>query len=75
VFWPLWLNSEVSGVPEDSQVPISGVWVSSSHFLKVGLRYLVTNAISYDMLIGWEALFLAGFTIDNWFKHAYYQID
>jgi len=32
VFWPLQSNSEVSGVPEDSQVPISGMWVSSSHF-------------------------------------------
>jgi len=32
--WPLKLTSEVSGVPEDSQVPISRVWVSSSHFLQ-----------------------------------------
>jgi hypothetical protein len=30
-FWPLQSNSEVSGVLEDSQVLISGVWVSSSH--------------------------------------------
>jgi hypothetical protein len=32
VFWPFQSNFEVLGVPEDSQVPISGVWVSSSHF-------------------------------------------
>jgi hypothetical protein len=38
VFCPLQLNSEILGVPEDSQVPILGVWVSSSHSLKVGLR-------------------------------------
>ncbi len=38
MFWPLQSNSKVSGVPENSQVPISGVWVSSSHSLKVGLR-------------------------------------
>jgi hypothetical protein len=31
VFWPLQPNSEVSRVPTDFQVPISGVWVSSSH--------------------------------------------
>jgi hypothetical protein len=38
VFWPLQSNSEFSGVPEDSQVPILGVWMSSSHSFKVGLR-------------------------------------
>jgi hypothetical protein len=42
VFWPLQLNSEVSGVPEHSQVPISGVWVSSSHSFKSGV---VTRAM------------------------------
>jgi hypothetical protein len=34
VFWPLQSNFEVLGVPADSQVPISGVWVSSSHSLQ-----------------------------------------
>ncbi len=29
------------------------------------VRCLVTNAISYDVLIGQEALFPPGFTIDN----------
>jgi hypothetical protein len=37
VFWPLELNSEVLGVSEDSQVPISGVWVLSSHSSKSGV--------------------------------------
>jgi hypothetical protein len=35
------------------------------------VRCLVTNAINYDVLIGEEALFPPGFTIDNWFEHAY----
>ncbi len=37
MFWPLQSNSEVSGVPKDSQAPISGVWVSSSHSSKSGV--------------------------------------
>ncbi len=98
MFWPLQLNFEVLGVPKDSQVPISRMWVSSSHSLKVGLRHsesvkevlkesldlialnfnegtdqelclqdkcLITNAISYDVLIGQKALFPPSFTIDN----------
>jgi len=39
------------------------------------VRCLVTNATSYDVLIGQEALFPPGFTIDNWFEHAYYKVD
>jgi hypothetical protein len=39
------------------------------------VRCLVTNATSYDVLIGQEALFPPGFTIDNWFEHAYYRVD
>jgi hypothetical protein len=39
------------------------------------VRCLVTNAISYDVLIGQEALFPPGFTIDNWFEQRYYQVD
>ncbi len=41
VFWPLQSNSEVLGVPEDSQVPISRVWVSSSHSSKSGVATLI----------------------------------
>jgi hypothetical protein len=37
------------------------------------VKCLVTNATSYDVLIGQEALFPPGFTIDNWFEHAYYR--
>jgi hypothetical protein len=36
------------------------------------VRCLVTNATSYDVFIGQEALFPPGFIIDNWFEHAYY---
>jgi hypothetical protein len=36
------------------------------------VKCLVTNATSYDVLIGQEAMFPPGFTIDKWFKHAYY---
>ncbi|CAM6057374.1 unnamed protein product [Sphagnum tenellum] len=39
------------------------------------VRCLVTNATSYDVLIGQEAMFPPGFTIDNWFEHAYYRVD
>jgi hypothetical protein len=39
------------------------------------VRCLVTNATSYHVLIGQEALFPPGFTIDNWFEHAYYRVD
>ncbi len=36
------------------------------------VKCLVTNATSYDVFIGQKALFPPGFTIDNWFEHAYY---
>jgi hypothetical protein len=39
------------------------------------VRYLVTNATRYNVLIGQEALFPLGFTLDNWFEHEYYQVD
>jgi hypothetical protein len=35
------------------------------------VRCLVTNATSYNVFIGQEALFPPGFTIDNWFEHVY----
>jgi hypothetical protein len=39
------------------------------------VKCLVTNATSYDVIIGQEALFPPGFIIDNWFEHAYYRVD
>jgi hypothetical protein len=36
------------------------------------VRCLATNATSYDVLIGQEALFPPSFIIDNWFEYAYY---
>jgi hypothetical protein len=38
VFCPLLSNSKHLGVPKDSKSPTLGVWVSSSHLAKVGLR-------------------------------------
>jgi hypothetical protein len=38
-------------------------------------KCLVTNATNYNVFIKQEALFPLGFTIDNWFEHAYYQVD
>jgi hypothetical protein len=51
VFWPLQLSSEVLGVPEDSQIPISGVWVSSSHSSKSGVATRQTSL--YFFLCFW----------------------
>jgi hypothetical protein len=39
------------------------------------VRCLVPSATNYDVFIGQKALFPPGFTIDNWFEHAYYQVD
>jgi hypothetical protein len=39
------------------------------------VKCFVTNATSYDVFIGQDALFPPGFTIDNWFEHAYYRVD
>ncbi len=39
------------------------------------VKCLVTNAISYDVLIGQKALFPPGFIIDNSFEHVYYRVD
>ncbi len=39
------------------------------------VRCLVTNATSYDVLIGQKALFPKKIIIDNWFEHAYYRVD
>jgi len=39
------------------------------------VKCLVTNATSYDVLIGQEAVFPPSFTINNRFEHAYYRVD
>ncbi len=39
------------------------------------VKCLVTNATSYDVLIGQKAMFPLGFIIDKWFEHAYYRVD
>jgi hypothetical protein len=43
--------------------------------LYLQVKCLVTNATSYNVFIGQEALFPSGFIIHNWFKDAYYQVD
>jgi hypothetical protein len=43
--------------------------------LSLQVKCLITNATSYDVLIGQKALFPPSFTNDNWFKHAYYRVD
>jgi hypothetical protein len=39
------------------------------------VRCLVPNGTSYDVIIGQKPMFPPSFTIDNWFEHAYYQMD
>ncbi len=48
---------------------------STNQKLCLKVKCFVTSATSYDVLIGQEALFPLGFTIDNWFEHAYYWMD
>ncbi len=43
--------------------------------LCVQVRCLVINAINYDVFIEQKALLPPGFTIGNWFEHAYYEVD
>jgi hypothetical protein len=47
----------------------------TDHELCLHVKCLVTNATNYDVFIGQKALFPPGFTIDNWFEHAYYRMD
>jgi hypothetical protein len=47
----------------------------TDHELCLQVKCLVTNATNYNVLIGQDALFPPCFTINNWFKHAYYQVD
>ncbi len=39
------------------------------------IKCFVTNATSYNVFIGQEALFLPGLIIDNLFEHTYYRVD
>jgi hypothetical protein len=51
VFWSLQLCSEFLGVPEDSQVPFSEVWVATSHFLQ---SEVVTRTIHWPQGLSLE---------------------
>jgi len=55
VFWPLQLNSEILGVPKDSQVPILRMWISSSHFRQVGLRHMWNTLKDFHLGSLWNS--------------------
>jgi hypothetical protein len=44
----------------------------TNYELCLQVRCLITNAIGYNVFIRQEVMFPPGFTIDNWFEHAYY---
>jgi hypothetical protein len=70
------VNGSIEEVPgESSDLITINFNEDTNQELCLQVKCLVTNAISFDMLIGQEALFPLGFTIDNWFEHAYYQVD
>jgi hypothetical protein len=75
--WQIWTASrsieEVLG--ESSDLITHNFNEGTDQELCLQVRCLVTNATSYDVLIGQKALFPPGFTIDNWFEHAYYRVD
>jgi len=48
---------------------------SKDQELCLQVKCFVTNATNSDVFIGQQALFPPGFTIDNWFEHAYYRMD
>jgi hypothetical protein len=50
VFWPLQSSSEVLGVSKDSQVPISKMWVSSSHSSKSGVATINLSTYSRNLI-------------------------
>ncbi len=49
VFWPLQSNSKILGVSKDSQVPISGMWMSSSHSSKSGIATKVVKGKVHEV--------------------------
>ncbi len=62
MFWPLQSNSEISEVSKNSQIPISGVWVSSSHSSKSGVATkTLPKWMFFNCLVGrcrhlWKAI-------------------
>jgi hypothetical protein len=67
VFWALLLSSKHSGVPEDSKSPTLGVWVSSSHLAKVGLRHYHSFNIWSFLMISLSTKALNVFLNNNLF--------
>jgi hypothetical protein len=66
-------NVEVLG--ENSKLITLNFNENIDYELCLHVKCLVTNGTSYDVLLGQEAMFSLGFIIDNWFEHAYYQVD
>jgi hypothetical protein len=76
----MWQIHTISGIVEEvlgesSDLITLNFNEGTDQELCLQVKCLVMNATSYDVLIGQEALFPPGFTIDNWFEHAYYQMD
>jgi len=51
VFWPLNSSSQFSGVSEDSNFPLLGVWVSSSHLSQSGVVTLALWFLTFLLII------------------------
>jgi hypothetical protein len=76
----MWQIHTVSGsleeaLGENSDLIALNFNEGTNHDLCSQFRYFVTNATSYDVLIGQEAMFPPSFTIDNQFEHVYYRMD
>jgi len=59
--WPLQLRSEFLGVPEDSQVPFSGVWVATWQLPQSGVATIQV----------WKGQVQLGGTIKNHLKELF----
>jgi hypothetical protein len=64
VFCPLLSNSKNSGAPEDSKSPTLGVWVSSSHLAKVGLRHI--GHVMFRVTWVFPTIFFFFFRVSRW---------
>jgi len=70
VFWPLKSSSKISRVAKDSQVPISGVWVSSSHSSKSGVATLRVNWWrTWCLVVEGDKYKMIGETKHTWFSN------
>ena len=47
--------------------------VGADAFTYVAVRCVVTNATTYDILLGQHALYPIGFSLDNWTEEAWFR--